>query len=279
MATDLEKGRYWSKSYSLVTGCSPIGGPNGPCAHCWARALTNRFPAVHGTFEPTFHADRIPLPDWRIPQVVFASIMGDWLHERCVTYAEFLMQVSAMASRPRHQFLTCTKRPERLVEYWLAASRYGALGGLNKHAFPPNVWLGTTIWNDDSARASLDGLVKLPAYTWVSAEPLLGRINVDPWVDSMGLTLDWVTVGAETGGGRRNADPDWFRRIIDACQSVVRPVPVWVKAGPRIGGGITHRLDEMPEWARVRQLPPKLARILLAPKMARAPRLNRESPR
>jgi protein gp37 len=250
---DLSTGKYWTKSHSITTGCYPVGGSDGPCAHCWAKALTERFPKVHGDFTPTFHADRLTIPDWRTPQVVFASITGDWLHPQCCGYDEIAQQIHAMSVRPRHVFLTCSKRTERLWDLdWVKIPGW----------WPRNVWAGATVWDDDSARATLDGLVKLPAKTWVSAEPLLGPIDFDPWVDTMGPTLDWVTVGAETGTGKRPADPEWFRRIIEVCQGAVRPVPVWVKAFPLSRGRITHQLSEMPAWARVRQATPEIDRIL-----------------
>ena len=42
---DVSKGRYWDAAWTPVTGCTPVGAA---CRACWARAMVERFPALHG---------------------------------------------------------------------------------------------------------------------------------------------------------------------------------------------------------------------------------------
>lgn len=82
----------------------------------------------------------------------------------------------------------------------------------------PNVWLGVTC----GVRASLDRLVKLKtipaAIRFVSAEPLLERIDFGPHIDG----IDWIITGCEQAGvkKRRPMDLDWVRDIDRQCREV-----------------------------------------------------------
>jgi len=47
--------------------------------------------------------------------------------------------------------------------------------------------------------------------TFVSAEPLLGQLDLACWEDY----IDWVIVDGESGKGARPMNPDWVRDIRD----------------------------------------------------------------
>jgi len=110
---------------------------------------------------------------------------------------------------------------------------------------PPNVWVGTSIEDDDYTwRADL--LRQVPASVrFLSLEPLLGP------VPSLDLTdIDWVIVGGESGPGFRPLDLAWVRDLRDRClglqiplffKQVGGPTP---KAGGRLLDGRTW--DEFP---------------------------------
>lgn len=46
---------------------------------------------------------------------------------------------------------------------------------------------------------------------FVSVEPLLGPLDLSPWLDK----LDWVIVGGESGAQARPAEIDWVRKLRD----------------------------------------------------------------
>lgn len=76
----------------------------------------------------------------------------------------------------------------------------------------PNVWVGTSIENDDYTWRA-DFLRQTPASTrFLSLEPLLGRL---PSLDLSGI--DWVIAGGESGAAHRPVDLAWVRDIRDRC--------------------------------------------------------------
>ena len=76
-------------------------------------------------------------------------------------------------------------------------------------------------------------MAKVPAkIRGVSLEPLLGPLNLRPWLlgsdgrtgsaDDGGI-LSWVIVGGESGRGARPMHPQWARDIRDQCQEAGVP--------------------------------------------------------
>jgi protein gp37 len=146
----------------------------------------------------------------------------------------------------------------------------------------PNVWLGTSVENQEQADARIPHLLRCPAAVrWLSCEPLLGPIDLSAFFGGEYMALDgaqpnynfgisWVVIGGESGHGARPCDIQWIRDIVLQCG--VTDVPVFVKqlgAEPRetqVGrtgrwslrtladpkGG---RMDEWPEDLRVREWP------------------------
>ena len=99
--------------------------------------------------------------------------------------------------------------------------------GLPRH----NVWLGTTVENQQAADERIPHLLRVPAVVrFLSCEPLLGPINLVPHrnadgevVISQGIDVDWVIAGGESGPHARPSHPDWFRSLRDQCQAAGVP--------------------------------------------------------
>ena len=86
-----------------------------------------------------------------------------------------------------------------------------------------NVWLGTSA--EDQARVDerIPRLLETPAAVrWVSAEPLLGPIQLYHLEQ-----LDWVVAGGESGPGARPMAVQWARALRDQC--VAAGVPYFFK--------------------------------------------------
>lgn len=68
------------------------------------------------------------------------------------------------------------------------------------------------VWDRDYPK-----LMQTPA-TWrgVSAEPLLGAINMGPLIEKFGK-IDWMITGGESGKEHRTLDMDWVRDIHVQC--------------------------------------------------------------
>jgi hypothetical protein len=85
-------------------------------------------------------------------------------------------------------------------------------------------------------------LLQIPAAVrFVSCEPLLSSVDLQPWIPR----LDWVIAGAETGPGARPMYWMWARRLMDQCNQGA--VPFFFKkdsSGQRTLDGVIH--DEYP---------------------------------
>jgi protein gp37 len=223
------------------------------------------------------------------PHAYFVDSMADLFHEDVPD--EFLDRVFAvMALTPQHIFMILTKRPERMREYvaadaidvgsprpanrgsmilW-AAQRLAETERLPKNVpYPfsdefngpgrpltwplPNVWLGTSVEDQQRADERVPLLLETPAAVrFLSCEPLLEEINLGPFVceetpiafqmlarhyrpdgsfDPEGLQdpplirlrdpqlLHWVLIGGESGGRARPFDLAWARSLVEQCRA------------------------------------------------------------
>lgn len=218
-------------------------------------------PYWNGRTEFVEHALTQPLW-WRKPRRVAVCLMGDLFHESVPD--EWIDRVWAvMAVTPQHTYQVLTKRPERMAAYlgldkYESARRHGAVLGTAQNEIdrPPscpssrdlfdwplrNLWLGTSIEDQQTADARIPHLLRCPAAVrWISAEPLLGPVDLgraipcgyycDPDADGGGhhdhafldggntvSPIDWVVCGGESGPGARPMHPDWPRGLRDQCQ-------------------------------------------------------------
>jgi len=106
---------------------------------------------------------------------------------------------------PQLDWLLLTKRPERVA----------ALANWRDGLWPGHVWLGTTVETQIWAGKRLPALAAVPAAVrFVSCEPLLGPLNLTPW---LGTDVQWVIAGGESGPHSRPSNPAWFRSLRDQC--------------------------------------------------------------
>lgn len=195
-------------TWNPVTGCTKI---SPGCKHCYAERMAKRLqamgqPRYADGFNLTLQHDVVIQPlSWKKPRLVFVNSMSDLFHDEVpLTFLKRVFEV--MAEAHWHVFQVLTKRAERLEE--TAQSLY----------WPPNVWIGVSVENDDYAYR-IDHLKRVPAAVrFLSIEPLLGPIR------NLSLThVDWVIVGGESGPFARSVDPRWVRCIRDECVSAGVP--------------------------------------------------------
>lgn len=147
---------------------------------------------------------------------------------------------------PNLDWLLVTKRPENIVRMWPQV-----MYPLDETTFPEkkyrdNVWLLTSVATQEDANKNIPELLKcrkLCPVLGISAEPLIEKLNLHPWLCKYGNPdnpggwadsicrpsekLDWVIVGGESGSKARPCNIDWIRSIVDQCQDA--SVPVFVK--------------------------------------------------
>jgi protein gp37 len=80
----------------------------------------------------------------------------------------------------------------------------------------PNVWLGTTVENQQEAHRRIPYLLSVAAHVrFLSCEPLLGPISLHhDWTYG---GLHWIIAGGESGPKARPSNPEWFRSLRDQC--------------------------------------------------------------
>jgi len=223
----------WTEvTWNPTTGCDRI---SAGCDNCYALALSKRLKAMGQAkyqkdgdlrtsgpgFGLTIHPDALRQPyTWAGHRVVFVNSMSDLFHARVPL--SFVRDVFAViADTPQHTYQVLTKRSSRLRKI------------ADKLAWPPNLWMGVSVENND-ALFRVDDLRAVPAAVrFLSCEPLLGPLE--------GLDLDgigWVITGGESGPMRRPLDPDWVTSIRDCC--LVARVPFffkqWGGKTPKAGG-------------------------------------------
>ena len=238
-------GILWTdRTWNPVTGCTKI---SPGCAHCYAEAITLRFKRgpeyLPGKTEIKLHYDRLeesksPL-SIRQPQRIFVCSMSDLFHEEVSD--EFIMAVFALMGEAKHHtYQLLTKRPERMLEWFKWASVYLELYAVEHGVKVPewplsNVWIGTSVENQYWADRRIPVLLQVPAAIhFISAEPLLKQVDIEPWVTG-DTKLDWVIAGGESGPGRRPMEMGWLWRLDYEC--FANDVPFFMKqdCGPRPG--------------------------------------------
>ncbi len=160
----------------------------------------------------------------KTPTLWFVNSMSDLFHAS-IFFSTIDEIYNVMEACPQHTFQILTKRPERMLEYY-NWKREG--NGLKFGRWPlTNVWIGTSIETQETANGRLKTLLTIPAMVrFVSAEPLLGRVNLgqalaaevtDMVKWALRQQLHWVIVGGESGPDARPMHPDWARDLRDEC--------------------------------------------------------------
>lgn len=225
---------------------------------------------------------------WKRPRKIFVGSMTDLFADFVAD--EMLDRVFAMmALCPQHVFQLLTKRPARMRRYlndprtarriWdevcdrvvaeempvvlthkhladveRVASFPASLPRVEIGRWPlPNVWLGVSAEDQQRADERIPELLATPAAVrWISAEPLLGPVDLASIDDGLkdgvhlifdaltGLAhdgeesvtgifgqpdprIDWVIAGGESGPNARPMHPDWARRLRDLCAHAGTP--------------------------------------------------------
>ena len=250
MPTKIE---WTDETWNPITGCKKV---SDGCKNCYAERMAKRLAGRYGypaddPFKPTLHEDKLDVPlKWKKPRRIFVCSMGDLFHED--VHRETILRVwKTMAESPQHTFQVLTKRPERMM-YILEQWMHPALRlSLVDHTWPlPNVWLGVTAENQETADQRIPILLNTPAAVrFVSCEPLLGPVDLHPgWLLPISPTtskLNQVIVGGESGPGARPMNPDWARSIRDQCKAA--GVPFFMKQ--------MSRKAPIPEDLMVREYP------------------------
>lgn len=269
------KIEWTDATWNPVTGCTKV---STGCKHCYAERL---FPRVYGKDKVTFytgegeftrprmftdvklHPERLDAPlHWKKPRMIFVNSMSDLFHED-VPF-DFIDKIfDVMANSEGHTFQILTKRPARMRE-WFNFNYKNKSWKLEEWPLP-NVWLGISCENQETADERIPILLQVPsAVRFLSCEPLIDEIDfridgVYPgrffgecgsaggkcYDNTCRTKIDWVIVGGESGPGYRPMKPEWAKSIIEQCQDAMVPVFMKQMAGKK----------EIPEDLKIREYP------------------------
>ncbi len=208
------KIEYLTHTWNPITGCDP--DPISPgCDHCWARKRAKMMAGKYGypekaPFTPgTFHENKMHLPGGK-KKIIGVCFMGDMFHD-AVDPRRIHNIFSKCTWHPHDVYVFLTKRPAKMLR---ATDDF-----LEFHdgapELPRNWFFGATTENQKYFDERMEHLALIRGRRFISAEPLLGPIDISRYADR----LDWVIVGGETGGSfARPMNPDWVRSLRNQCQ-------------------------------------------------------------
>lgn len=208
---------WTERTWNPVTGCTKI---SEGCRNCYAETMAKRLRGmkqkryVNG-FTLTLHPEALNEPrKVKDPSMFFVCSMGDLFHKDVpFEFVDKVMEV--IESTPQHTYQLLTKRANHMHQYFML-----------KGYVPKNVWLGTTVENNDAKeRVWYIGDLKRtlnPTVTFLSCEPLIGGLGELDLFD-----IDWVIVGGESGPQARPMRKEWVLNIMRQCKE--QDVPFFFK--------------------------------------------------
>lgn len=240
------RAQYWDKPWNPIIGCKPC---SPACENCYAASMMRRFGATD--FSPRI-TTRVNPPR---KGVVFCGNMtdlfGEWVPPNQaadnILATQWCADDGLVIGPYEATYIWLTKRVTRMCS---AIDNCGLdCGGLETHYF------GFTAENQewyDSRRATAFMKFLEWANLWLSAEPLLGLINLKQLYPTKPLPFKWVVVGCESGPKRRPCKIEWVESIVDQCR--VANVPVFVKQLD-LNGKCERDITKFPKHLRIRQVP------------------------
>lgn len=208
---------WCDSSWNPWRGCDKV---SPGCANCYMFRDQQRYgrdPSVVVRAAPaTFNA---PLK-WQDGRFVFTCSWSDFFHPSADAWRPEAWEI--IRQTPQHTYQILTKRPEnirdRLPQGWEDQEH-----PISWNLAPEwrHVWLGVSVEN----QRWVERFGKLPAHGlgFISAEPLLGPLDLSDWIRDIG----WVIVGGESGPDYREMHLDWLASVVQQCRDA--EVPVWVK--------------------------------------------------
>jgi protein gp37 len=303
--SDHSKIEWTDATWNPVRGCTKV---SEGCRNCYAMTVAARFSGPGQPYEGLArwvgaggqkHAEwtnqvrlvielvTVPL-HWKKPRRIFVNSMSDLFHDG-VDDSFIYWVFAVMYLAHWHQFQVLTKRPARMqqlladpgvqdrVKIALLDIVY-AIGEPPPHCPPftwplPNVWLGVSVEDQQTAVERIPLLMQTPAAVrWLSCEPLLGRIDLvlavtpDDWawdlvnvdddvndvhrpeelIEACEAELDWVNYGNNLVVNPEYREWEEDRRRRAALKTLAAEID-WVVVGGESGRGARPM---HPYWAR-----------------------------
>lgn len=239
--------KYWTAQWNPVIGCKPC---SPACEHCYAAAWAKRFGQ---SFEPHQSSQGRPPRKGVVFCGNMTDLFGEWLWPNkgfCTVRSSIdffrwtTSGISKIGIYKDATFLWLTKRVDAMRD------------ALGHYAMPRNHYFGFTAENQEwYDRRMKDFRGGMPRWVngWLSAEPLLGPINLGlQYIAPKDMPFEWVVVGCESGPNRRPCRIEWVESIVEQC--LAANVTVFVKQ-LSIGGKCETDINKFPAHLQIRQVP------------------------
>lgn len=248
------RAKYWDKAWNPIIGCKPC---SPACENCYASAWAERFGQ---SFEPHESSRQSPPRKGVVFCGNMTDLFGEWVEypnnfvgltaekHSAATYLYLTKRVARMCQALTGGNGITRYDPEQEREAFRLYANYGA-ADLCNHYF------GFTAENQEWYNERYaTAFMKFPEWAnlWLSAEPLLGLINLKQLYPTKPLPFKWLVVGCESGPNRRPCKLEWVESIVDQCRSA--NVPVFVKQLD-LNGKCETDINKFPEHLRIRQVP------------------------
>lgn len=251
-------------------GCAKV---SPACANCYAEGQADRFQGglwgpdrarrvrIEAAAKEAMRYQRRAFKEGTSFRI-FSNSMSDFFEDRRDLDQPRMEALDVIRKTPNLHWLILTKRPEKIRELLNrvhtmiqadlivnSRTRFSDLRSwiydwLENGNAPANVWLGTTVEDQEHADQRIPALLEVPAaIRFLSCEPLLGPVNLhrvrDPnpaikipgreiTFDALsrkggialhdGVGLDWVICGGESGLRARPMHPGWVQDLRDQCE-------------------------------------------------------------
>jgi len=253
-------------TFNPVRGCKKV---SDGCKNCYAEKMSKRNPETLGVWGDDGVRAIAAESYWKQPvkwnrdaekdgerRRVFCASLADVFEDRPEWIEPRARLFDLIRQTPNLDWLLLTKRPDNIIhsiyqlplDFWPEETREMARNWL--YGLPPkNVWLGTSVENQEQADKRIPELLKIPAAVrFLSCEPLLEPVDLlkafpamgcfsfkdvdettgEVLADGAGLAdIHWVICGGESGPNARPMHPDWARRLRDQCKAA--NVPIFIK--------------------------------------------------
>ena len=210
----------WTDStYNPWWGCVKV---SDGCDNCYASSLSSRW--GHDVWGHDKERRFLSESNWAQPLLwnrmaieagqrkkVFCASMADVFERRddLVPHRKRLLKL--IKCTPMLDWQVLTKRPQNIKK--LLPLDYD---------YPPNLWLGTSVENQDAADKRIRYLLEhdRAVVRFLSCEPLLGPVDIRKYLQPgpNGAKIDWVILGGEAGHHSRPMNPLWAKSLIEQCQ-------------------------------------------------------------
>jgi protein gp37 len=201
---DLSKIQWTGPTWNPWHGCKKV---SEGCKFCYMYRDKERYGQKPTTVLRSKTKFKEPLK-WKEPQLIFTCSWSDWFIDEADAWRPEAWEI--IKNTPQHTYQILTKRPERILA--CLPDDWG-----NGY---PNVWIGVSV-ESNKVKDRIKTLSEVPAkIRFISAEPLIGELNLSDYSDILANKFQWIIIGGESGHNTgdylyRPCKVEWFNSLIE----------------------------------------------------------------